>query len=187
MEQDHEESRRMTILCLCIGLILLGTALFVFDPFSLREEEKPVVVTAGAGNNEKDDKLLVYVVGAVKEPGVYELPKGSHYYDAVKAAGDVLPYAEVEAVNMAAPIENSMKIYIPLNPDRSDPAARGLININTAGAKELEALPGVGAVTAEKIVKYRQENGYFTEKQDLKKVPSISDGRYAKLADKITL
>lgn len=43
MEQDHEESRRMTILCLCIGLILLGTALFVFDPFSLREEEKPVV------------------------------------------------------------------------------------------------------------------------------------------------
>lgn len=80
-----------------------------------------------------------------------------------------------------------MKIYIPLNPDRSDPAARGLININTAGAKELEALPGVGAVTAEKIVKYRQENGYFTEKQDLKKVPSISDGRYAKLADKITL
>ena len=40
MEQDHEESRRMTILCLCIGLILLGTALFVFDPFSLREEEK---------------------------------------------------------------------------------------------------------------------------------------------------
>ena len=176
MEQDHEESRRMTILCLCIGLILLGTALFVFDPFSLREEEKPVVVTAEAGNNEKDDKLLVYVVGAVKEPGVYELPKGSHYYDAVKAAGDVLPYAEVEAVNMAAPIENS-----------SDPAARGLININTAGAKELEALPGVGAVTAEKIVKYRQENGYFTEKQDLKKVPSISDGRYAKLADKITL
>ncbi|WP_443985079.1 SLBB domain-containing protein, partial [Dialister hominis] len=112
MEQDHEESRRMTILCLCIGLILLGTALFVFDPFSLREEEKPVVVTAEAGNNEKDDKLLVYVVGAVKEPGVYELPKGSHYYDAVKAAGDVLPYAEVEAVNMAAPIENSMKIYI---------------------------------------------------------------------------
>ena len=58
MEQDHEESRRMTILCLCIGLILLGTALFVFDPFSLREEEKPVVVTAEAGNNEKDDKLL---------------------------------------------------------------------------------------------------------------------------------
>ena len=86
-----------------------------------------------------------------------------------------------------AALENSMKIYIPLNPDRSDPAARGLININTAGAKELEALPGVGAVTAEKIVKYRQENGYFTEKQDLKKVPSISDGRYAKLADKITL
>ena len=48
-------------------------------------------MTAEAGNNEKDDKLLVYVVGAVKEPGVYELPKGSHYYDAVKAAGDVLP------------------------------------------------------------------------------------------------
>ncbi len=67
-----EESRRMTILCLCIGLILLGTALLSILFHCVKGE--PVVVTAEAGNNEKDDKLLsVYVVGAVKEPGVYEL------------------------------------------------------------------------------------------------------------------
>lgn len=90
------------------------------------------------------------MVGAVKNPGVYEIPEGSHYYDAVKAAGDVLPYADMTAVNMAEPVTESMKIWIPLDPYMKDPGALGLVNINTAGAKELETLPGIGKVTAEK-------------------------------------
>lgn len=67
------------------------------------------------------------------------------------------------------------------------PRSLGLVNINTAGAKELETLPGIGKVTAEKIMAYREEHGSFRTKEDLKHVPSIGDGKFKKLADKITL
>ncbi|WP_297019543.1 ComEA family DNA-binding protein [uncultured Dialister sp.] len=187
MEPDGNR-RRVKLLCLCIAFLLLGLSLFVLDPFSLRREEPPPapVETAKTGE-EGTGKILVYVVGAVKNPGVYEIPEGSHFYDAVRAAGDVLPYADMNAVNMAEPVTESMKIYIPLDPYQKDPGARGLVNINTAGQKELETLPGVGKVTAEKIITYREEHGQFNRLEDLKHVPSISDGKYKKLADKITL
>lgn len=93
----------------------------------------------------------------------------------------------MNAVNMAEPVTESMKIYVPLDPYQSDRSAKGLVNINTAGQKELETLPGVGKVTAEKIITYREEHGQFSQLEDLKHVPSISDGKFKKLADKITL
>lgn len=180
------DKRRAILLCLCIACVLMGLSFFVLDPLSLREEKAPPPVEV-ARPLDKGGTILVYVVGAVKNPGVYEIPEGSHYYDAVKAAGDVLPYADVNGVNMAEPVTESMKIYIPLDPYMKDPGALGLVNINTAGAKELETLPGVGKVTAEKIIAYREEHGWFNSKEDLKHVPSISDGKFKKLADKITL
>lgn len=187
METDGNR-RRVKLLCLCIAFLLLGLSLFVLDPFSLRREEVPTapVETVQTGGDHSG-KILVYVVGAVKNPGVYEIPEGSHFYDAVKAAGDVLPYADMNAVNMAEPVTESMKIYVPLDPYQSDRSAKGLVNINTAGQKELETLPGVGKVTAEKIITYREEHGQFSQLEDLKHVPSISDGKFKKLADKITL
>lgn len=187
MESDGN-SRRMKLLCLCIAFVIVGLSLFVLDLFSLRREEPPpAAVDASEAGTESSGKILVYVVGAVKNPGVYEIPEGSRYYDAVKAAGDVLPYADMNAVNMAEPVKESMKIYIPLDPYQSDRGAAGLVNINTAGLKELETLPGVGKVTAEKIMTYREEHGPFSQLEDLKHVPSISDGKFKKLSDKITL
>lgn len=69
------------------------TVLFVLDPLSLRQEKEKPSLPVSQAEEGKKGKILVYVVGAVKNPGVYEIPEGSHYYDAVKAAGDVLPYA----------------------------------------------------------------------------------------------
>ena len=69
----------------------------------------------------------------------------------------------------------------------SSGSGSGLISINAASAKELEALPGVGQVTAEKIIRYREEHGRFSSKEELKKVPPIGESRYKKIADKITL
>lgn len=181
------DKRRAILLCACIACILIGLSFFVLDPLSLRQEKGKPALQVSQAEEGKKGKILVYVVGAVKNPGVYEIPEGSHYYDAVKAAGDVLPYADMTAVNMAEPVTESMKIWIPLDPYMKDPGALGLVNINTAGVKELETLPGIGKVTAEKIMAYREEHGSFRTKEDLKRVPSISDGKFKKLADKITL
>ncbi len=156
-------------------------------PFEKEEETPLPVKDLSASEKATKGELLVYVVGAVKEPGVYELPQGARLYDAVKAAGDVLPYADMAAINMAEPVADGTKVYIPLDPDQSDPRGVGLVHINRASAKELEALPGVGTVTAEKIYKYREEHGPFQQKEDLMKVPSIGESKYKKLADRITL
>lgn len=181
----EEESRRILVICFAAALLALGAAFFLWHTAGeTKEEPLPVVELSG---KESSRTLLVYVTGAVRQPGVYELPEGSRFFDAVKAAGDVLPYAVMENINMAEPLSDGMKIHIPLDPEQADARGSGLISINAASAKELEALPGVGQVTAEKIIRYREEHGRFSSKEELKKVPSIGESRYKKIADKITL
>lgn len=185
--ERNQESRRIFLLCLLSGGILVGMALYFFF-FSASSEEKPVVISElsqAAVPSEK--KILVYVVGAVKSPGVYEVSEKSRVYDAVKAAGDVLPYADIEAVNMAEEVSDGEKLYIPMNPEQAMPEGNHLVNINQASQSELKALPGVGAATAEKIIQYREEHGLFQKKEDIKKVPSIGDSKFQKMADRITL
>lgn len=181
----EEESRRILVICFAAALLALGAAFFLWHVAGeTKEEPLPVV---DLSSKESSRTLLVYVTGAVRQPGVYELAEGSRFFDAVKAAGDVLPYAAMEDVNMAEPLSDGMKVHIPLDPEQADTRGSGLISINAASAKELEALPGIGVVTAEKIVRYREEHGHFSSKEELKKVPSIGEIRYQKMADQITL
>ena len=184
MEQD-QKSRRMIVFCLLSGVILLGMALYFFLSPS-KEEPVSDIVELLDTEKSSEKQILVYVVGAVKAPGVYEIPVESRIYDAVKAAGDVLPYADMEAVNMAETVTDGEKIYIPLDPGRTAGDTH-LVNINQATAGELTALPGVGPATAEKIVQYREEHGLFQKKEDIKKVPSIGDSKFLKMAERITL
>lgn len=182
---DMEKKRYLLLLCILL-VVLGGTGVYLWAPWE--EREVPVVVET-ADISIQEPPLVVYVSGAVKQPGVYEMPGGSRVYEAVKAAGDVLPYADVDAVNMAAVVEDGGKIHIPLDPMRVTPVAPGMavVNINTATQAELETLPGIGAVTARKILDYRNAHGGFQEKEDLMKVPSIGEGRYRKVQDQITL
>lgn len=162
--------------------------IFVWSDDGKRSGEDSVVAEiTESGNANEESRVLVYVVGAVKEPGVYELQRGSRVYDVVQAAGNVLPYADMESVNMAEPVEDAMRVYIPLNPERTTPAAAGLVNINHASGTELETLPGIGAKTADKIIEYRNEHGGFRSKEELKEVPTIGEGKYAKVSERITL
>ena len=127
------------------------------------------------------------MVGAVREPGVYELPAGSRLYEAVQKAGDLLPYADLESINLSEKIEDGTKIYIPLNLNQTNIAAAGMVNINTAGEAELITLPGVGPKTADKIITYRREHGEFKSKEELKEVPTIGEEKMKKIAGKIVL
>lgn len=184
MEQE-QKGRRMIVFCLLSAVILLGMAFYFFLSPS-KEETAPNIVELSGTEKSSEKQMLVYVVGAVKAPGVYEIPVDSRVYEAVKAAGDVLPYADMEAVNMAETVTDGEKIYIPLAPGRTAGDSH-LVNINQATVSELTALPGVGPATAEKIVQYREEHGPFQKKEDIKKVPSIGDSKFLKMAERITL
>lgn len=178
-----QDLRKILVLCGAVLLVVAGIGAFVLRPSPAEKAETTQVVDFSA--RETEGTLLVYVSGAVKQPGVYEVPAGSRVFDAVKAAGDVVPYADMEAVNMADAVTDGSHIFIPANPEEASGA--GLININTADAKQLERLPGVGEVIAGRIIAYREEHGSFQTKEDLLKVKSISPGKLEKFADQITL
>ena len=183
-------NRKYILLCLIVFVILSVAGLFscaLGGESGNKEEISEIIESDREERNHKNGSVLVYVTGAVKEPGVYELPRGSHCYEAVQKAGDVLPYADLDAINLAAEVEDESHIYIPINPEKTNTMLPGKININTAEAAELATLPGVGPKTADKIIGYRSEHGAFKTKEELKQVPSIGEGKFAKLAEQITL
>jgi competence protein ComEA len=135
--------------------------------------------------------LLVHVVGAVREPGLYRLREGSRVADAVERAGGATPKADLALVNLAAPIADGTQILVPARspaPAGGDGgegggggAEGGPVHLNTATVEELDALPGVGPVTAQKIVDFREENGAFASVDELDAVPGIGPARLEEL------
>jgi competence protein ComEA len=136
--------------------------------------------------------LVVHVVGAVRRPGLYRLAEGSRTADAVRRAGGSTRRADLSLINLAAPLADGLQVVVP----RRQPggaagaagaaaasAASGPVHLNTATLEQLDALPGVGPVTAQKIVDYRTENGAFTSVDDLDAVPGIGPARLANLRE----
>ena len=141
--------------------------------------------------------LIVYITGAVPRAGVYALPQGARVQDAISAAGGFLAEAEKAQINLAALLEDGEKLDIPYiegaSPIIATPAATivaattELLNLNTASAAELEALPGIGPTTAQKIVDYREQNGPFINAEDIINVSGIGPGTYERIKDLITV
>lgn len=152
--------------------------------------------------------LIVHISGAVVHQGVYQLPRGSRVQDAILSAGGLLPSADVQSLNLAAPLEDGEKIWvpllsssdkepqeetkvssIPLQPTQqtfqANPSPR--IDINTASQTELESLPGIGPVLAQRIIAYRQEHGAFARSEDIVAVPGIGEATYERIKNLITV
>lgn len=133
--------------------------------------------------------LVVDVAGAVRRPGLYSLREGSRINDAIAAAGGVTGKAQLDAVNLAAPVADGEQIVVPgrgaVGAAASPPAAGSSpsapLDLNTATAEQLDGLPGIGPVTAQKILDYRQEHGAFHSVAELEGVPGIGAGRLAQL------
>lgn len=127
--------------------------------------------------------LIVHVSGAVEHGGVYTLPVGSRVNDAILAAGGLKADAFPDSLNLAAPLKDGQHIYVPWSfttptatnsPGVTATATKSpFININTASQAELESLPGIGAVLAQRIIAYRTRYGPFQSLQDLLKVYGI--------------
>ncbi len=133
--------------------------------------------------------FVVDVAGAVRRPGLYSLHAGSRVQDAVVAAGGATRKAQLDAVNLAAPVADGEQIVVPSSgaggtaaassPAGSSPSAP--LDLNSATLEQLEALPGIGPVTAQKILDYRQQHGAFHSVSELEGVPGIGPAHLAQL------
>lgn len=131
--------------------------------------------------------LTVYVSGAVLRPGLIELTAPARVADAIAGAGGALAHAVLDGVNLAAPVSDGQHIEVPSRQAPRSPSATedGKVAINRAGAQELESLPGVGPVLAQRIFDYREQNGPFETVEDLLDVPGIGEGKLAALRDAV--
>lgn len=150
--------------------------------------------SAAAGGGQAGVGVVVHVVGAVRRPGLYRLAAGSRVADALAQAGGAAAAADVALVNLAAPLADGQQVVVPTRAaaggggsgaraDGEGSADQGPVHLNTASLSELDALPGVGPVTAQKIVDYREKHGAFSSLEDLDAIPGIGAAKIEQLRD----
>jgi competence protein ComEA len=146
------------------------------------------VVPARASPTVAARRLVVDVVGAVRRPGLVRLPEGSRVADAIARAGGLRRGAERAGVNFAAPVSDGQQVLVPERGTvaagaggSAGSASAGPVSLSSATAEQLDALPGVGPVTAEKIVAYRQQHGAFRSVDELDAISGIGPSRIADL------
>ena len=191
-------SRSELLLVVLLGVAIVGGGLLVI----LRTSDPPAPPIERVATQPQPDPsaspqkaVVVHVSGQVAVPGVYELPAGSRVKDAIAAAGGAAPESDPNALNLAAILSDGQKVTIPkpgepVVADLSDApegtAAGGKVNLNTATATQLEELPGVGPVLAERIVAHRSKNR-FTSARQLMEVSGFGPKRYESLKDLIAV
>ena len=160
------------------------------------------------GAPEAEAFIYVHVCGQVKEPGVYPLKEGSRLYEAIEMAGGVTEKGVCDALNLAAVLEDGMRIMVPDKEQAAewtqegksladspgvtakgtpDQGAAGKVNLNRASVQELMTLSGIGQSRAEAIVRYREEIGSFQTIEDVMKVSGIKENAFNKIKDNITV
>lgn len=156
-----------------------------------------------------EEKIVIYITGAVKNEGIYDMKKNSRIADSIEKAGGLTEEANIENINLAYILEDGMKIHIPKKNENINEiedhtnaylskentiseSSKNInndekININTATQTELETLPGIGPSTALRIIEYRKENGKFNSIEDIKKISGIGDRKFSQIKDLIKI
>jgi competence protein ComEA len=174
---------------LVIGSLILLLSVFIVARGNSQPNEAMQVVPITISEPE----IFVDVTGAVNKPGVYTLTGKSRVIDAIKAAGDSAPGADLSTINLARVLNDGEQIYVDSTVVNSkgvrvSKAVRsGPININRATARQLDALDGVGPVIAQRIVDYRKINGSFLTIDDLQKVSGIGAAKFAQIKAKVRI
>ena len=186
---DWLERNRLYVLAIVLNVSLLGAVIFgarypKAAPLSIQ--------TATPAPTATEAPCRVYVCGAVARADVYALPPGSIVKDALAAAGGPSAEADLTQVNLALPIQDGDQIYVPAKgedvlPSKAISIQEGKVNINKASAAELETLPGIGAVYAQRIVEYREAHGSFKTIQELEQVQGIGPATVEKIKALVTL
>ena len=147
--------------------------------------------TAGTGAS---GTLLVHVAGAVRRPDLYEFPEGARVADAIETAGGALPRADVDALNLAAPLVDGTKVLVLKVGQHPSPGATSAsssetspVPVNTADQSQLETLPGIGPVTALAILEHRERIGGFESLEQLLDVDGIGPATLDDIRSSLTL
>jgi competence protein ComEA len=185
--------RRILVAAGCLALLLFAGSKLLARPQTSAGLAPPAVApteTAAAAAAV----IVVDVVGAVRRPGLYRLAQGARIADAVSRAGGGTTKADLALINLAAPLADGEQVVVPrrgtaalgapAGPAGSVGAASGgPVHLSTATLEQLDSLPGIGPVTAQKILDYRQKHGAFTSVDELDAVPGIGPARLDQLKD----
>jgi competence protein ComEA len=178
-------------------IAVLGFVLLHRRPAAAPVPAAALHVQDDGGAGGADGRVLVDVAGAVHRPGVYRLPAGARVTDAVERAGGARRRADLSAINLAQKLEDGRQILVPKRgPAGAAVAATGApglpgtvpappVDLNTATLEQLDTLDGVGPVTAQKILEYRQEHGGFGSVEELGQVSGIGPKTLAALRDHV--
>ena len=215
MEAIIEKIKEYKIIVICAGLGLALGGFFLLKPTSqtsVKETNLQAEVAAVSkdSSSEKEikkeekeespeqDLITVDVKGAVKSPGIYDLPVGSRVHDVVQKAGGLTEQADSKLLNLAQKISDEALVYVPTKGEEaaSQQAASGTtpstskdkkVNLNKASLEELKQVKGLGGKRAQDIIDHREANGKFKSVDELKKVSGIGAKTIEKLKDYVTV
>ena len=211
METIIEKIKEYKIIVICTGLGLLVGGFFLLKPTpqtpvketNLQAEVAAVSKDSSTEKEVKEesveqDLITVDVKGAVKSPGIYDLPVGSRVNDAVQKAGGLTEQADSKSLNLAQKVSDEALVYVPTKGEEaaSQQAGSGApsstskekkINLNKASLEELKQVKGLGGKRAQDIIDHRESNGKFKSVDELKKVSGIGAKTIEKLKDYVTV
>jgi competence protein ComEA len=198
---------RIMTACICIPMVGFGAFFLLRTPAMPVEASMTYASSVPVTGTQTPESLsvslsvpdiAVHVAGNVLKPGVYDLPSDARVVDAIRLAGGATAIADLNAINLANPLNDGQQVYVPAVGEKVSGGAPGSgmngdalsdatapveypININSADAALLDELPGVGPATAQAIVTYRDQNGPFVNVNGLEAVPGIGPAKVAAL------
>ena len=186
---DLHFSRNQKIALSIIAAIVLALSVLIVLRGNTQINAAPEIIPITIAEPE----IFVDVTGAVNNPGVYTLTGRSRVIDAIKAAGDSAPGADLSTINLARVLNDGEQIYVDSTVVNSSgqrvskKVSSGPININRATLRQLDALDGIGPVIAGRIIEYRKNNGSFLTIDDLQKVSGIGAAKFAQIKSKVRI
>ncbi len=178
---------------LCLGGCRTGSQV-ITDNEKTSYSDKKQITDSEITETVKTEEVYVYITGKVKNPDVYKVPEDYRIYQVIELAGGFLDDAETRNINLADRIYDGMQITVYAVGEETvygcvanTNTGSSLININTASKEELMTLPGIGDAKAESIIRYRNENGYFSSIEDIMNISGIKEGAFEKIKDYITV
>ena len=212
MEVFIEKIKEYKIIVICVSLGLILGGFFLLKPVAQTPAKESnlqseVIAVPKDSTDEKEDGnqkeeaveqdlITVDVKGAVKTPGIYDLPVGSRINDAVQKAGGLTDNADSKSINLAQKISDEALVYVPTKEEATSQATQSnasnskenkKVNLNKASLEELKQVKGLGAKRAQDIIDHRESNGKFKSVDELKKVSGIGAKTIEKLKDYVTV